>query len=170
MAINPERFREVFGSFPTSVSVVTALDGQGQPRGFTCNAVCAVSAEPPLLLVCVDRGAQTLPAIVASGAFVVNVLAASGDHGERTSRLFAGKEADKFAAVDWRPSAVAGGAPILADVALAYAECRVVDAVEAGDHWIFIARVEGAEVSAREPLLYFKRQYSSWAPDLAPVH
>lgn len=167
MSISPERFREVFGSFPTSVSVITALDELGVPRGFTCNAVCAVSAAPPLLLICVDKSSQTLPAIAATGAFVVNVLAAAG---EDTSRLFAGKETDKFGSVEWRPSALAGGAPILADVALAYAECRVVDTVQGGDHWIFIAKVEGAEVSAREPLLYFKRQYSAWAPDLAAVH
>ncbi|MDH6112142.1 flavin reductase (DIM6/NTAB) family NADH-FMN oxidoreductase RutF [Kitasatospora sp. MAP12-15] len=167
MAISPERFREVFGSFPTSVSVITALDDQGQPRGFTCNAVCAVSAAPPLLLICVDKNSQTLPAIAASGAFVVNVLASSG---EEVSRLFAGKETDKFTAVDWRPSALADGAPILADVALAYAECRVVDTVEGGDHWIFIARVEGAEVAAREALLYFKRHYSVWNQELAAAH
>ncbi|PYC83784.1 flavin reductase [Streptomyces tateyamensis] len=166
MAIGPDLFREVFGSFPTSVSIITALDEEGEPRGFTCNAVCAVSADPALLLICVDKKSQTLPAIAASGTFVVNVLAAAG---EDASRVFAGKENDKFAAVDWRPSAVADGAPVLADIALAAAECRVVDAVQGGDHWIFIARVEGAQVFHRAPLMYFKRRYSSWGPQLAAV-
>ncbi|MBC3842340.1 flavin reductase family protein [Streptacidiphilus sp. 4-A2] len=166
MAISPQRFRDVFGSFPTSVAIITALDDAGEPRGFTCNAVCAVSAEPPLLLVCVDKKSQTLPAIASSQAFVVNVLS---DAGEDASRLFAGKSDNKFAEVAWRRSEHAAGAPVLTEATLAYAECRVVDSTLAGDHWVFFARVEAAEVFTRDPLLYHKGRYSSWQPHLALV-
>ena len=61
-------------AFPTGVAVVTTLDAEGGPRGLTTNALCAVSAEPPLLLVCVDRESRTLPALLHSGRFVVNFL------------------------------------------------------------------------------------------------
>lgn len=159
MAVDAVRFRELFGSFPTSVSIVTTLDDRGEPRGFTCNAVCAVSADPPLLLVCVDKGSRSLPALQHSGAFVVHVLA---EEGRDASDRFAGRSEDKFAGQEWYPSAAAGGAPVLTGVALALAECVVVQRVEAGDHWIFIARVDGAQVFPRRPLLYHRRGYHVW--------
>ncbi|MFF8618730.1 flavin reductase family protein [Streptomyces sp. NPDC015350] len=157
--MSSEQFRDIFGSFPTAVAIITAVDERGEPRGFTCNAVCSVSVTPPLLLISVDKRSQTLPALESSQAFVVNFLSASG---QEASRVFAGKGQDKFAGVRWRSSEVSGGAPILSDVALAYAECRVVRTVEAGDHLLFIAQVEDGDTLAREPLLYCKGEYSVW--------
>ncbi|MEV6328815.1 flavin reductase family protein [Streptomyces sp. NPDC051909] len=159
MPVSPQQFREIFGTFPTAIAVITAVDEDGEPRGLTCNAVCAVSASPPLLLIGVDKKSQTLPALLSSGAFVVNFLAASG---AETSQVFAGKGQDKFAGVGWEPSAVAAGAPILTEVALAVAECRTEQTIEAGDHWLFIGRVDGGTVFHREPLLYCQGAYSSW--------
>ncbi|MFG2607156.1 flavin reductase family protein [Streptomyces sp. NPDC048514] len=160
MPVSSEQFREIFGSFPTAVAVITTVDDQGEPRGFTCNAVCSVSAAPPLLLIGVDKQSQTLPALLSTQAFVVNFLAASG---QEASQVFASKSQDKFATVRWRPSDLAAGAPILTDVALAYAECRTVQTVEAGDHWLFVAQVEGGRTDAREPLLYCRGEYSIWS-------
>lgn len=159
MPVTSQQFREIFGSFPTAVAVITAMDEDGEPRGFTCNAVCAVSASPPLLLIGVDKKSQTLPAILSSRAFAVNFLAASG---AETSRIFAGKGHDKFSGIEWEPSAVADGAPVLTDVALAVAECRTEQTVEAGDHWLIVARVDGGTVFPREPLLYCQGAYSTW--------
>ena len=88
-----------------------------------------------------------------------HVLAAPG---EEASRIFSGKAADKFDRVAWEPSRRAGGAPILTDVVLAYAECRVVQTVTAGDHRIIVGEVEGSAVFPREPLLYGKGEYHAW--------
>src|SRR5256885_7232825 len=148
--------RTLFASFPTAVTIITAMDRTGRPVGFTGNAVCAVSAEPSLLLICVGNRSETLPAIMDSGAFVVNLLS---EDAEEASRAFAGKSPDKFAGHRWVPSRVAGGAPILEDLALAYAECVVVKTIEAGDHWVFIAAIEGVEVFPGSPLVYFQRGY-----------
>ncbi|MFE0464057.1 flavin reductase family protein, partial [Kitasatospora sp. NPDC058965] len=166
MAVDAGRFREIFGSFPTAVAIVTALDEAGEPKGFTCNAVSAVSVDPALLLVCVDKGSRSLPALRHSGAFVVHFL---GEDGQQASDRFAGRGDDKFAGQDWYPSAAAGGAPVLTGVALAHAECVVVQQVEAGDHWILIARVEEGEVHPSRPLLYHRRGYHVWdaVPELA---
>ena len=65
MPVSPESFRELFGSFPAQVAIITAVGADGRPRGFTCTTTCAVSAAPPLLLICVDENSQTLPAILA---------------------------------------------------------------------------------------------------------
>lgn len=154
-------FSELFGSFPTPIAIVTATDGNGEPYGFTSNAVCSVSAATSTLLVSVGKGSRTLPAILSSQAFAVNFLSASG---RDASRVFASKATDKFAHVDWRPSLIAEGAPLLIDIALGLAECRVENVVEVSDHWLVVGRVEAAEVFPREPLLYRRGDYGVWSP------
>lgn len=161
MAVDTERFREFFGSFPTSVSIITTLDSQGRPCGLTCNTLSAVSMDPPLLLFCVDKGSQTLPALRHTGAFVAHVLA---DGGQSASQAFADKSQAKFEGRPWWPSQAARGAPVLGDITLGHAECVVVDRIEAGDHWIFIGRVEAAVSFPRRPLLYHRRAYSVFRP------
>ncbi len=167
MSVTSEQFREIFGSFPTAVSIITAMDSEGEPRGFTCNAVCAVSAGPPLLLIGVSKTSQTLPAILSSQSFVVNFLASPG---VEASNIFAGKSQDKFSCVQWRPSAIANGAPVLSDIALAYAECRIENTVDAGDHLLVVARVDGGSTFPRDPLLYCRGDYSVSSQLVAAGH
>ncbi|MGH2451177.1 MAG: flavin reductase family protein [Candidatus Limnocylindria bacterium] len=163
MPVDFERFRAIAASFPTGVTVVTAVGEDGAPRGLASNAFASVSASPPLILVCVDKGSRTLAAIQRTGAFVVNFLGADA---EAVARKFASKDTDKFAGLAWRPSARARGAPILAERTVAFAECVVEQAIEAGDHWIFVGRVEDGAVNDGRPLLYFKRSYGTPPPDL----
>lgn len=159
MPVSLELFKSVVGSFPAGVTIVTSRGGDGVPRGLTSNAVCSVSANPPLLLVCVDKRSQTLPSIQASGAFVVNFLAAGR---EALSDRFASKDPDKLAGIAWEPSLVAAGAPILVDDVVAVAECVVWQSVEAGDHWVFIGCIEAGAVQDGVPLLYCRRAYAAW--------
>ncbi|MCP2260263.1 NADH-FMN oxidoreductase RutF, flavin reductase (DIM6/NTAB) family [Streptoalloteichus tenebrarius] len=159
MPIDADGFRQIFASLPTTVAVVTTIDGAGTPRGLTTNTVTAVSKEPPLLLVCLDEGSQTLRAVRESGVFVVNFLA---DSERELSQVFAGKGQDKFGRVRHVPSAAAGGAPVLAAHAIAHAECVVQREIGVGDHTILIGRLEAGAVHDRVPLMYHRRAYSSW--------
>src|ERR671928_1708788 len=104
--VGPDRFRSVMGHFATGVTVVTATSPQG-PVGMTANAVCSLSLDPLLLLVCFDRTARTLNVVRETGRFGVNVLAAGQ---EPLARLFASKapEHAKFAEV---PHTVEHGIP-----------------------------------------------------------
>ncbi len=157
-ALDQATFFQIMGAFPTGVTVVTAIDKGGHARGLTCNAVCSVSADPPLMLVCLDEGSNTLPAIRHAGRFAVNYLAAGR---ERIARLFASKEPDKFSEVAWQPAP--HGMPWLHEDSIALAECTVEQEIEAGDHVVFIGRVEGGRPPARasRPLLYFRRSYGT---------
>lgn len=159
-------FSEFFGSFPTPIAIVTARDREGRLSGFTSNAVCSVSAASRTLLVSVGKGSRTLPAIQESRAFAVNYLSAAG---RTASQVFASKAADKFADVEWVPSRIAEGAPLLVDIALSFAECRVENCIEVSDHWLFMARVEESTVFPREPLLYRRGDYGVWSPHDAGV-
>jgi flavin reductase (DIM6/NTAB) family NADH-FMN oxidoreductase RutF len=158
MLAQPNNLREVLASFPAGVVVVTATASDGSPRGLTVSAFCSVSAEPPLVLVCVDKGSNTLPAIQDSGAFTVNMLAGGR---EQVALTFASKREDKFDTVAWRdPDGLAG--PVLHEDAAAYLVCRVAQAIEAGDHWIFVGEVVDVElVGEGLQLMYHRRAFSS---------
>jgi len=152
-----DRYRELLASFPAGVTVVTAFEAGGAPRGLTLIAFCGVSLDPPLVLVCVDRASNTLPAIRAAGGFTVNLI--SRDSHELARRM-AGKGKDKFGGVAWSRPEVPEAGPVLHEDSTAHILCRTVESVEAGDHWVFIGEVRGGEVDqGRLPLLFHRREF-----------
>jgi len=167
VALDPATYRRLAGAFPTGVTVITTLDRDGNPRALTTQSFVGLSTSPPLVLISVGKVARTLDVLRQSGRFVVNFL---GCGGEGLSQLFASKADDKFRTVKWRASAAAGGAPILNEHIIGYAECVTINAIEAGDHFIFIGEVIGGEDLGGRPLLYFRRQYASWpVPESQPI-
>jgi flavin reductase (DIM6/NTAB) family NADH-FMN oxidoreductase RutF len=157
VSVSPQLYREIMACFPTGVAVVTAHEAGGRPRGLTLSAFCAVSLDPPLVLVCVDKGSNTLPALQASGGFTVNFLAGGREH---LAVLYASKADEKFEGIAWRPPELTEGGPILHRDCAAYAVCLTRQAVEAGDHWVFIGEVrEGAVIEGRLPLVYHRRSF-----------
>jgi 3-hydroxy-9,10-secoandrosta-1,3,5(10)-triene-9,17-dione monooxygenase reductase component len=153
--VGPDRFRSVMGRFATGVTVVTASASDG-PVGMTANAVCSLSLDPVLLLVCFDNEARTLPVVREVGRFGVNVLRADQ---QDLARLFASKrpEHEKFADV---PHTVHDGIPVI-EGALAWVGCRLERVIAGGDHTIGIGAVEAAEAGPGEPLLWFRGSYRS---------
>lgn len=137
--IDATRFKSGMRQLAGHVCLITAADGSGQRHGLTATAVCSVSAEPPLLLCCVNRSSGSHAAIEAAGAFAVNVLAAPD---QPLAQRFASAIAPeaRFAQGDWQ--AGASGSPLLRS-ALAAFDCRLVQAVEAGSHSVFIGQVLG---------------------------
>jgi len=158
VAIERQEFFAIMSAFPTGVAIVTTLDEDGEPKGLTTNAICSVSADPPMLLVCVDRTSRTLAALRHARRFVVNFMS---DGCADLCALFASKADDKFAAVAWEPGL--GGVPCLVEQALAIAECRTEQELEAGDHLILTGVVEAGRPPdpERVPILYYRRTYGS---------
>ena len=161
MPVDRDTLVEIMASYPAGVAIVTTLDADGTPRGLTTTAVSSVSAEPPMLLVCVDLTSRTLPALRAGGRFVVNFLR---EGRAELARLFASKRDDKFQHVAWR--ATASGIPVLADDALAWAECVTVQELEPGDRVVLLGQVEEGAGAADEdaPLMYYRRSWGVWRP------
>jgi 4-nitrophenol 2-monooxygenase / 4-nitrocatechol 4-monooxygenase, reductase component len=153
MAIEKNELRRVMGHFATGVTVITSIRTSGELHGLTANAFTSVSLIPPLLLVCIDKKAESYPCFDESKVFTVNVLAADQ---EAISRKFAVTGGDKFTGVSYRIGA--NGAPIL-DGALAYLECRVTEKIDGGDHTIYIGEIEQAETKEGKPLLFFRGGY-----------
>ncbi len=152
-AIDPRRLRDAFGSFATGVTVLTARQADGTPRGFTANSFTSVSLDPPLLLVCLAKSAHSLTTFTESAHFGVNVL---GKDQQAISGLFASRMADKFAQCDW--AAGAGDVPMIGG-ALAQFACRQERLVDAGDHVVLIGRVIDFATGEGAPLGYFRSRY-----------
>ncbi|MEM9037326.1 MAG: flavin reductase family protein [Actinomycetota bacterium] len=154
------RFRDVLGTFPTGVTVVTADDPDEGPSGMTIGSFTSVSLDPPLVAFLPATTASAWPAIESAGSFCVNVLAV--DQVE-TCNTFASKGADKFAAVEWTPAPVTGS-PVLTG-SLSWIDCRIEAVHEAGDHVIVVGAVVAMEHARdTEPLLFHGGRYGRIDP------
>jgi flavin reductase (DIM6/NTAB) family NADH-FMN oxidoreductase RutF/DNA-binding IclR family transcriptional regulator len=168
--IDPKRFRQVLGHFPTGVAVITGLDSDGRPQGMAIGSFSSVSLDPPLVAFMPDKASSSWPKFRDSGHFCVNIL---GSDQESVCRTFAVSGGDKFAELAWKPAG--SGSPIL-DGVLAWIDCDVDVVHEAGDHYIVIGSVRDLEVGGNTlPLVFFQGGYgrfsalslAAWESDLA---
>lgn len=154
--IDPELFREVFGRFATGVAVITSA-GAGVSGGMTANALCSVSLDPLLALVCFDNEARTLPIVRESQRFAVNVLTSEQ---EELAGVFASKlpESEKLDTVDHR---LEDGLPII-EGSLAWATCELRELIPGGDHTIAIGEVTAMGLGRGDPLVWYAGRYHAW--------
>ena len=167
-AIDPAELRRCLGSFVTGVTVITVLDDDGKPIGMTANSFNSVSLDPPLIVVSVNRKARLLPKIEASGRYGVSILA---EHMEPVAWHFAGKPKPELTDLfqDFH------GLPVIRG-AVAYFALRLHQAVDGGDHMLFIGAVEGLSRTEGRPLIFHEGRFaalprpgwtqSSWPPGL----
>jgi flavin reductase (DIM6/NTAB) family NADH-FMN oxidoreductase RutF len=147
-AFDLRQFRHALGRFATGIAVITTSTPNGKREGVTANSFGAVSLDPPLVLWSLRRDAMSLPSFRRSRYFAVNVLAS---HQRAMSNHFARPAADKFEEVEWRPGL--GGCPTFPGC-LALFECRLERTIEAGDHVVFIGRVERFMWRKGDPLVF----------------
>ena len=165
MTVSPADFRNALGSFATGVTVIT-VDHEGEVHGMTANAFSSVSLDPPLILVCVNHKARTHAHLHARQRFGVNVLAKDQRAISEYYALATASHQEAQRKAGARFDRTPQGTPILHG-ALAYLECRLHTAHDAGDHTIFIAEVEDVVVHHGDPLLYFRGAYRDLADDLS---
>ncbi|HEY0304779.1 MAG TPA: flavin reductase family protein [Longimicrobiales bacterium] len=158
MLDTPE-FRRVLGHWPTGVAIVTTRTAEGRACGLTANSFTSLSLEPLLVLVCVEKSADTHDCVLESKTFAVNILPSDC---ERLARRFAAWEVErKFDGVSFREELT--GAPILND-ALAWVDCRLHSQIDGGDHTIFIGAVLAGDAKEGTPLLYYRGGYGRLTP------
>ena len=149
-------FRNAMSQAVTGVNIVTT-DGPKGRYGLTVSAVSSVSAEPPMLLVCVNQKSVVSSAIEANGSFAVNVLATGQQSAAET---FSGRDthgkAYTFNDEDWT-SAVTKS-PVLKGAVAAF-DCKIEAVIPAATHTVFIGRVQATKQCPGTPLLYTGRSY-----------
>jgi flavin reductase (DIM6/NTAB) family NADH-FMN oxidoreductase RutF/DNA-binding GntR family transcriptional regulator len=154
--VDSEHFRFVVGHLASGVTVVTTRAGD-RSHGMTASSVTSLSADPPLMLVCINNALPTADAVSESGTYTVNVLAEG--QGE-LARQFSVPGRDKFRGV--AVGTGEHGQLVLRD-ALAHIECEVVEKVVGGTHSIFIGRVLSAHARGGHPLTYFRGGFGRFA-------
>jgi flavin reductase (DIM6/NTAB) family NADH-FMN oxidoreductase RutF len=160
--VTSQTFIQGMRQLAAGVTLVTTAH-EGFRSGLTATAVCSLSADPPQLLACINRQAETYRIVQASGAFAVNVLAS---HQQRLAEAFAGSLAihgdQRFELAAW--SSLTTGSPVLSPC-LATFDCRLVEAVPAATHSIFIGRVVAVQLQTElDPLVYVEGDYGLIAP------
>jgi flavin reductase (DIM6/NTAB) family NADH-FMN oxidoreductase RutF len=150
--INPAHFRRACGQFPTGVCIATTFDGA--PHGLTVNSFTSVSLEPPVVLFCIDHGAQVREVFRRQTHFAINILS---QQQQEISTAFAYRRDDRFEGVAWRPGV--SSVPVI-EGSVATIECRLVDVVPVGDHDIFLGEAVAVSVEDGEPLVYARGGYA----------
>jgi flavin reductase (DIM6/NTAB) family NADH-FMN oxidoreductase RutF len=162
-ALEPLALRGLLGHFATGVTVLTCRSASGADIGVTISALAPVSLSPPLLLVCVQLGAQVCRRLMTAIDFAINVLASDQ---EALARRFAQRCDERFAGVTVTRGKT--GAALLQG-ALAHFECRLVSTQEAGDHAIVIGEIISGSGRPGNPLLHFRGSFTQATPADRPV-
>jgi flavin reductase (DIM6/NTAB) family NADH-FMN oxidoreductase RutF len=168
---NPARpLREALGACPTGVTIVTARAADGRPVGLTVNSFASLSLEPPLLLWSLANRSPNLRAFRTASHFAINVLA--HDQAEVARRFATPTVIDKFDGIELRrqPQPWTDIAPLL-DGTVAHFVCASRDAIETGDHTLFIGRIEHHCREEGDPLVFHGGRFGSVAaPAMSKEH
>lgn len=155
--VDSDQFREVMGNFAAGVTVVTLPE---PAHGITVNAFASVSLDPMLILICIDHGTETHQRLQAdTEAFCVNILSADQQY---LGEFFANMTDLDDSPFETAPTTTAAtGTPIFKE-AIAYLDCTLADAIEAGDHTIYLGEVEAADVQrpSAPALTYFRGKWA----------
>ena len=140
----------------TGVNLITT-DGRAGRFGVTVSAMCSVSADPPMLLACINRRSPVCSAILSNQVYCVNVLSTRQ---RNLADSFAGRAGQTkpydFSSGQWERSVSA--VPRLTDATSTF-DCVLEHAYDAGSHTIFVGRVTAATEGNDSPLLYTDRNY-----------
>ena len=153
--IDSDTFRSVLGRFASGVTIVTTRDDNGADHGMTVSAFCSVSLDPPLVLICIDHSATMYRLLHGHRRFGISIL--SSEQEAYSRRFAADPDTGRFDGIAYSRGE---SGVVLLDNALAHLECDVVEHYDAGDHSLFVARVDRAEPLHGRPLLYYRGGYA----------
>jgi flavin reductase len=156
-SVDPQSFRDAMSRLGAAVHIVTTAGPAGK-TGFTATAVCSVTDQPAMLLVCLNRRSNSAPLVTHNRVFCVNTLAAAE---EKLADIFAGRSGihleERFAIGEWMT--LKTGAPVLASAVVA-CDCRVIEIKAVASHNVIFGVVEAVRLGPRVPaLVYHDRLY-----------
>lgn len=161
--VSAEQYKLGMRSVAGAVTILTSSHG-GHPYGMTATAVCSAAADPPTVLVCVNRGSTTHEAMAKAGVFCINVLRAED---RELSGLFSGAQGSpirgggRFRDGHW--THLLTGSPVLVNSLVSF-DCKIVNRLVHGTHTVFLGEVGELLIGKKgKPLLYADGQYAKLA-------
>lgn len=153
------RFREAMSHVAAAVHIVTT-GGPAGLGGITATSVVSITAEPPMMLFCINKISPSAARMIENGVFCINTL--SPLH-EPLADIFAGRTGhhldERFASGEW--TKLVTGAPVLKRAAVVF-DCRLAEVKEVMTHFIMIGSVEAVEYGRRgSGLTYAHREYGN---------
>lgn len=153
--VSAEVFKDALRTVAGPATVVTAFDGH-LAHATTVSAFCSLSANPPLILVCLDLKSHLLEVMTSQdqGRFSVHIL----KPGQEPLALHcATKEPDKLGSTSWKN---VGGVPQI-EGAGTWLSCEVSQIIPAGDHMVVIGLVTDCSIDNEACLVYRDRSFHS---------
>lgn len=154
--VEADTFKSIMRQMAGTVTVIATASEDGL-HGMTATAVCSVCADPPTILIIVNRSTRTHPHIENKQAFTINIL---NESQKDIAELFASKGTDPFAEVSHE--LMNDGCPVINETT-AYLHCSTQAQAIVGTHTIFIGRVIDAGVGTLRPLIYYDGKYCEMA-------
>ncbi len=148
----PKAFTDAMRALVGNCSVLTV--GEGEDRtGLVVTSAISLSAEPPLLLACVNRNASSWPMFDRYRRFGWSSLGAQHQKvAERFSGFGGIKGPDRYDGADWVTAVT--GAPLLADAPAAF-DCEVEEMIDRATHSIVIGRVRAVRTNPGQGALIY---------------
>lgn len=156
MTINDpvEALKNTFRNHASGVAVITMLDTEGNPVGFTATSVTSLGANPPLASFNVASGSSTWPALCKATWVAIHTL---GEDNRGLAEKMATDHTKRFLDSDWKFGPK--GLPIFPEAtSILIAGIREIHAVE-NNAVVIVDVVEGLSGLEQRPLLYFQRSY-----------
>ncbi len=157
VSVDSPVFREAMSRLGAAVHIVTTAGPAGK-SGFTATAVCSVTDQPAMLLVCLNRRSNSAPILAQNGVFCVNTLGAAE---EKLADIFAGRSGmhleARFGVGEW--TTLKTGAPVLGSAVVAF-DCRTIEVKAVASHNVIFGAVEAVKLGPGGPaLVYHERIY-----------
>ena len=154
---SPEAFTAAMRGYVGACSLITVGRG-ADANGLVVTTGISLTAEPPMVLACINRASSCWPLL---GLYEVFGLQALGAAHQGVAERFSGKGGSKgparYNGGDWVEGAE--GTQLLANAPVAFA-CRVDEMIDRGTHSILIGRVLEIRTKAGQGgLLYWNGQY-----------
>lgn len=157
MHITKELFKQTMSRWASGITIVTTRRGEGL-NAMTATAFSSISAEPPLVMVAINKHNHTHALIEEQRAFGIMILKNGQEEISNGGAGFRGAEGHFLLGTPFRVERT--GAPILIDC-LAWLDCALYASYDGGDHTIYLGKVEATGTNEGEPLLWYGRGYQT---------
>ena len=154
--LEPKALRNLFGSYPTGVAIVTTRTPDGRSVGLTINSFATLSLDPPLVLWSLVDRSPNLATFRECTHFAINILA--NGHEDLAKRFATAAVPDKFdgVAVQETPEGIPAIDGAVTTLVCAHDDCRHV-----GDHLLLIGRVVRTAHQPGTPLVFHAGRFTS---------